>query len=632
MTIQNILSEIQNNLCIILEKLEFPKVNFEVSQAKPGFGDFYSNISFLLSKELKSPPFEIAKIISKEFENFPSEFINKVIPHQSGFLNFCGNWKKLNKIILKSSIESNYGSINLGNNAKVIVEHTSVNPNKALHIGHIRNIVLGDSLSRILKKANFDVKVLNYVDDSGLQVADIILGFKHLGFSQTPNYSKKFDQYCGDEVYVKTTEKYENNPELEQLRKNILKELEDNLSEVSKFSKIITRKVLAEQLKTCWRMGVMYDCLNFESQIIHSGLWEKVFQKLKKSKLIYLETSGKNENCWMLKGFDNEEDKVLVRSNGVATYIAKDIPYAAWKLGLIDDPFYYKVYTIQKNNIPLFETSLTPIVGSQKDFSGEKVITVIDSRQSRLQKLIKHIMSEFNSKIDSYIHLAYESVTLSSSTADLLGIKTQGKETQMSGRRGIYVNADDVLEKLKIKSITETKKRNESLEDALVAQISDSISVGTLRYEMLKQDLDKIITFDLENSLRLDGDTASYIQYSGARSFSIIEKSKKIGISFSKDNPKFLELLISDSEIDLIKVIGSFEIRVKEAAENFSPKVICKYCNVLSVAFNTFYEKQKVLDNSNKSLSEARLFLVFSFKSVLEQSLFLLGIESPNQM
>ena len=279
--------------------------------------------------------------------------------HPSGYLNFFANWEKLNQLILSESNLDEFGSVDLGKNSTIVVEHTSVNPNKALHIGHIRNIILGDTIARILKKSNYKVNILNYVDDSGLQVADIIVGFRHFGFAQQPPQGKKFDHYCGDDVYVKTTEKYEKNPSLEEIRKNILKELEDGNSETAQFADKITRRVLENQLETCWNLGVYYDCLNFESQIIRSGLWGKIFEKLKEMNLIEFENEGKNAGCWVIRGENNEEDKVIVRSNGTATYIAKDIPYAAWKLGLLEDPFNYQKYEkIQPGNHILWQTTL----------------------------------------------------------------------------------------------------------------------------------------------------------------------------------------------------------------------------------------------------------------------------------
>lgn len=627
MTFKILLDEINSNIQKIIEDLKVPETLFVTEPAKSNFGDIMCNVAFLLSKHLKKKPNEVAQIISEKYAPFLGNLVKKVEPHPSGYINFFADYSYLTRIILKSSMKDNYGFLDLGHKSKIVVEHTSVNPNKALHIGHVRNIIVGDTVARILLFANFDVKILNYVDDSGLQVADIILGFKYCGFSEEPPSGQKFDQYCGDEVYVKTTEKYTSNPDLEETRKKILQDLEDADSENAQFGRKITRKVLAEQLKTCWRLSSFYDCLNFESQIIRSGLWKEIFEKMKEMKLVELEKDGKNANCWIIKGEKNEEDKVLVRSNGTATYIAKDIPYAAWKLGLLSDPFNYSRYTIQENGKVLWETTLSDSKEPKQDFTGDIVITVIDSRQSRLQKIITKLMSDFKSNKNSYVHLGYESVTLSSDTAKTLGIDTQGKNAQMSGRKGLYVNVDSIIDILENKTYEETKKRNQNLDDKTIKKIAHDVAIGTIRYEMIKQDLDKIITFDLSKSMSLEGDTAPYIQYTHARSSGILEKAD-IEPNFEKS----FELLKNPFEISLIKEIGKFELSIMDAVNNYSPKVIARYCHTLSVAFNAFYEHVKVLDDKNDSLKNERLCLVLSFKLTLHKALGLLGISAPEQM
>ena len=628
MTFQSIIDEIRNNLNKVLSEMSISDIDFSVEPAKPGFGDVSSNVSFLLAKQLKKSPQDIAQLISEHYEQSHHTLVSKSEAHPSGYLNFFANWEKLSQLILSESDLDTFGFVEIGKQSTIVVEHTSVNPNKALHIGHIRNIIIGDTVSRILRKADYKVNVLNYIDDSGLQVADILVGFTHFGFSQEPPNGKKFDHYCGDDVYVKTTQKYEEDPSLEDIRKNVLKELEDGTSETAKFADTITRKVLANQLETCWNLSVTYDCLNFESQIIRSGLWDKIFEKLKEMKLIEFENEGKNKGCWVIRGDGKEEDKIIVRSNGTATYIAKDIPYAAWKLGLLDDPFHYEKYPVeQPNNQKLWQTTLNDSDFTENNFTGQKVITVIDSRQSRLQKIITELMAKFKSVPDAYVHLGYESVTLSSDTAKTLGIDTEGKQAQMSGRKGLYVSADSVYDLLKEKTIQETTQRHPEMSTQEIQDIAHNVAVGTIRYEMIKYDLDKIITFDLTKSLSLEGDTAPYLQYTHARASRILEKSERpssIDVDFS--------LLSEKSELDLVKTIGLFGISVKDSANNLSPKVIARYCYDLAVSFNSFYEHNKVLGIGNENLENSRLCLVNSFKMTIERALDLIGIVAPDKM
>ncbi|MDH2906613.1 MAG: arginine--tRNA ligase [Candidatus Nitrosotalea sp.] len=626
MTLRLVYDEIRLGVKQVCHVLGYPEIEFDVSEAsRPEFGDVSCNIGFLLAKTLKKKPLDVSQSIAEEYKKNLGEYVSEVSAHASGYLNFVANYSLLVPQVIYSSLQANYGSIDLGKNSKMTIEHTSVNPNKALHVGHVRNIIIGDTVARILHKASYDVSVLNYVDDSGLQVADIIVGFKYGGYSDTPPDDQKFDHYCGDIVYVKITERYETDKALTELRSHVLQELEEGTSDLAKFGDEITRRVLEEQLKTCWRLGATYDCLNFESQIVRSKLWQVAFEKMKSMGITELEQEGKNAGCWVIKA-ESEEDKVLVRSNGTATYIAKDIPYAAWKLGILEDPFYYKHYAVQKTGRVLWQTTLDS-KETAMHFTGDRVITVIDSRQSRLQNIITKIMSDFKSKPDSYIHLGYESVTLSPDTAKTLDLDTGGKSVQMSGRKGIYVSADYVLDVLSEQTFDEAKKRNPELDEMSLVKISEQVAIGALRYAMIRQDLDKIITFDLTESLSLEGDTGPYIQYAHARAMRILEKygkSPNFGASLDAVNTVY--------EKDMVKIIGKFDLQVEDAAKNLSPKIIAKYCYHLAVSFNAFYEHVKVLTADSEDIMNARLCLVYSFKETLAKALQLLGIDAPERM
>ena len=623
MAFLNIINQVRDDTSRIISEKGYDNVDFVVEYSRSGFGDITCNVSFLLAKNLKKNPQEIAQEFAGEYDL--GNNLEKVEAHKSGYLNFFINNNSFNNVVLPQSLQKNYGSIDIGKNCKLIIEHTSVNPNKALHIGHLRNVAIGDSVSRILSKANYDVKVLNYVDDSGLQVADIIVGFKYGGFSESPPKGEKFANYCGDTVYVSTTLKYENDKDLESKRHEILKELEDSASETAKFGKILTRKILSDQLDTVWNLGATYDCLNFESEILYSKLWENIFEKMKSENLVRLEDEGDNAGCWILP-IENEDDKIIVRSNGAATYVAKDIPYAAWKLGALTDPFNYAEHITQPNGRILYETTLEETNVSKQSFAANQVITVIDNRQTNLQKIVTNLMSKFNPE-SSYVHLGYEAVTLSSETAKILGNKTDGKDVQMSGRKGLYINADEIIAKLEKHIFLESKQRNDDLDDASLNEIAHNVAIGTIRYELIKPDLGKIITFDINTSLRLEGDTCSYIQYSCVRAARILEK-------FGKE-PNFdikFDQLNTEYETSLIKQIGLFEVFVNDAAKNYSPKVIAKYCYDLAVAFSSFYEHVNVLNADSPELINARLCLVLSFKLTLEKALDLIGIIAPQRM
>ena len=485
--------------------------------------------------------------------------------------------------------------------------------------------MVGDTLSRILKKSGYRVCVLNYVDDLGLQIAELLYGFMQLGVSHDPLEGKKFDHYCGDDVYVLVNKELEKNPEIAQKCAHILKMMEDPNTEEAKMAEKITRRVFEAQLQTCWALQVEYDCINFESHIMRSGMWGEAFEKLKNMKLVKLETTGDNAGCWIVQGDEKEADKVLVRKNGIATYMAKDIPYAAWKLGLVKDPFGYSKHSEQPGGKVMWQTTLNG-EKAPEDFTSEKVITVIDSRQARLQKIVAGLMGQFKSDKGAYVHLGYESVVLSKQTAESLGVKTD-KGAQMSGRKGVYVNADTVLESLQKQTMQETSKRNSDMDKTEIERISKKIAIGTIRYEMIRQDLDKMITFDASKSLSLEGDTASYIQYTHARASRILERYGKMPDASAEHTIKW-----SVHEKELLRQIGMFATSVRDASENLSPKTVARYCHSLAVVFNAFYENVRVLDSKSESEINSRVSLVLSSARVLGEALSLLGIDAPERM
>ena len=647
MTLRVLIHEVRELVSSTLASAGYPIIEFDVSEPpQQAFGDLSCNVAFLLSKHLKKPPpkiaIELVEALRQRIQD--SSYILSMDP-AGGYINFKANYARLSQATLSQVLSNpeNYGYPNSGQDMHIIIEHTSINPNKALHVGHMRNVIIGDTLYRIMRATNHRTTVLNYIDDSGVQIADIVVGFKFAGFPVAPpTKNQKFDQYCGDEVYVKINEIYEKDPQVAEKRKLVLKEIEEGKSEIARFAMDITLRVLQEQLKTCWGMKVHYDLLNFETHIVGSKLWSKAFELLKSNGIAKYETEGKNKGCWVIKGKekDEEEDKVLVRSDGTATYIAKDIPYAAWKLGLVEDPFYYGEYTKQWDGSTLYATTLADGSSSgsksvDKKFNdGERVITIIDSRQSRLQRIISQVLSKIgvSGSGHKYFHLSYEAVTLSSDTAKEFGIDIGDRHfMHMSGRKGIYVNADYVLDALHAKAYKEAKTRNPDFSDQQLNKISEEISISAIRYNMIKQDLDKIITFDIKESLSLEGDTGPYLQYAYARSQRILEKSEQGIIIAGRTNFAF-EQLTHDSEIALIKEISKLDLVVENAAKLLCLKSIAHYAYNLAMTFNLFYEKVPVLREQDNEVRMARLGLVKAFGIALKNTLEVLGITALDRM
>ncbi|HKX97105.1 MAG TPA: arginine--tRNA ligase [Candidatus Nitrosocosmicus sp.] len=659
MIIENVISEIRLSLEVVLTFYNLTKseINFEISEPHvKDFGDFSTNICFLLAKKLKKSPYEIAEHIVNTILPTSSILMNKngLIESVSfvnpGFINFKIN----NKVFVREFFKK------VANNPKsepenkdfsepyelILIEHTSVNPNKALHVGHLRNAVIGDCLYRILRTAGKDVRVINYIDDSGVQVADIIVGFKHAGFStriddqEIPKEKTKFDHYCGNEIYVKTNDLYKNRPDLVIKRKSILKELEDPESETSRFTQTIVDRVLRDQLTTCWNLRCRYDLLSFESQIVQSNLWTDIFLILRDKEIIYYEKVGKNAGCWMYKSA-KEGDKVLVRSDLTLTYFAKDIPFAVWKLGYLRNPFDYVFYANQWDASILYRTNIKKNrceISEAKSDSGKetmidfnrvsKVITIIDSRQERLQNLLVEILGKLG--MDSkYKYLGYEPVILSQNSLDSLGISADDKNSlHMSGRKGIYIEADRALSILEERSKVETRNRNPELSEEEIAFISKQMSISAIRYFFIKFDLGKMITFDINESLSLEGDTASYIQYAYARGKRV--EDKKIEANLLKKQNKLenrIEILdFSSTEIELIKHLCRYEIELNQAANNIDPKVLSKYLFELATMFNNFYEKSPILKEKNEMLATHRALILNSTLEILKRCMNIIGI------
>jgi arginyl-tRNA synthetase len=637
MTFRALVAEIRKIIADSLSAAGYQAVEFDVSEPpRKEFGDLTCNVAFSLSKQLKKAPAKIAaELIESQIRPriTAESLVQKVEPHPAGYINFFANYEKLSPATLGAVLASpgTYGHYDAGGGKHVVIEHTSVNPNKALHVGHLRNVILGDTLYRIMKAANYRTTVLNYVDDSGLQVADIVIGFRFAGFPVEPPDGKKFDQYCGDEVYVKVNQLYEKDPSLAEKRKLVLREIEEGKSELAKFAAHITKRVLDEQLKTCWRIKARYDILNFESQIVVSKMWEKAFDLLKREGLAKYEQEGKNKGCWVIEAEGGEEDKVIVRSDGTATYVAKDIPYAAWKLGLVPDPFFYQKYTKQWDGSQLDATTLDPAAateGRKKFEGGDRVITIIDSRQARLQRIISQVLGKIGNRKNDYQHLGYEAVTLSAATAKALGIDIGERQfMHMSGRKGIYVGADYVLDRLRDKAREEVKTRNPEFSDEQAGEIAEEIAISAIRYNMVRQDLDKIITFDINESMSLEGDTGPYLQYAYARSQRILEKS---GMAV-RDDARF-ELLKQEAETALIKEIAKLDLAVEDAAKSQSAKALARHAYSLATTFNLFYEKVPVLKEPDREVLAARLALVKAFGVALKNALDILGITALDKM
>jgi arginyl-tRNA synthetase len=608
----------------------------------PELGDASFRIGYQLAKSAGKKPAQISGEIAEKIENeLKSQFklVEKVEAHPSGFLNFWINRSRFFETVLLEARNSGYGSLDLGGGKSALVEHTAVNPNKALHVGHLRNVALGDCIARILRFTNHSVKVLNYIDDSGLQVADVLVGFLYLGFPRQAPPGKKYDHYAGDDVYVAVNKRYDTDPSLKEKQKLVLKAIEERDKDIFPTAVEITDAILKEQLKTCWRFNASYDLFVYESDIIRSKLWEDTFSELKTKGIAKLEKEGMFAGCWIvtIKGEKEGEDKVLVRSDGTATYVAKDIPFAALKVGLIPDRFYYSKYSTEPDGHQIWRTESSGKGGTKSPvvWGADISITAIGIEQGRLQRVILRILEQLAGGADlsrKYVHLGYSLVTLSRETASSLsGTSTSAADAsssegsvRMAGRKGIYINADVVMDALKSKAMEETKKRNpEESDQGFFDSVSEKLAISALRFSLLKQDLDKTITFDLEESLKLVGETGPYMLYTYARATNILSKIAEQ----SRADKIRADLLVSNAEQNLVLLLSKFDIYVEKCVKMLAPKWIAHSSFELCESFNKFYEANRVLQEPNPDLRSARIELVRSFQNVLKSALGLLGIE-----
>ncbi len=579
---------------------------------EPSFGDLTTNAAFIMSKTFKMPPYETAKVLLNKIE-FSKEYVSAEL-HPSGFINFKLTeyfyLQFLNQVIKNQG----YGELTVSEKKKIIIEHTSVNPNKALHVGHARNVVLGDTFYRLFKRLGHQVTVLNYIDDTGVQVADLIIGFKYLGYSLESN--DKYDHYCGDVVYVNANKAIEESEELKKERSKVLKDLEEG-GEIYRFARPIVEKIVNEQLKSAWNIGARYDILNWESHFVHGGYWKKMFELLKEKGLIKFVTEGKYKNCWVLS-----DEKVLVRSDGTAVYTAKDLTYAAWKLGLIPDEFYYYIFAKQQDGSELYSTAL---IGGLKGLykPADEAYILIDQRQLPLQNLIKDTLKALSASKD-YKVIAYGLVALSKNTAEkILKSKVEKDVVHMSGRSGVYYNLDDLMNVIKKAALNLINERNPALLEK--EEVASKVAIAAIRYSLMRPDLDKQIVFDINDALKLEGDTGPYIQYTYARASKILERA-------NEEVSLINQLELSQEEKNLLLQMSKYDYFLFKAYSSTSITALANYAHELAFSFNVFYEKKRVLDEQDTELRKMRLALVYAYKLIISDVMNVLGLPELKEL
>jgi arginyl-tRNA synthetase len=622
-------------------------------------GELALPIAFDLARKMRQPPRQIAQELVAMAEQVPGLW--KVEVAGAGYLNFYLDRGKL-ALGLKSTIEEGlHGRATQADAAgKIIVEHTNINPNKAAHIGHLRNAALGDSFVRCLRFLGSQVEVQNYLDNTGVQVADVVVGFERMegkSLEAVQSIGGKFDYYCWD-VYARVAEFYRQSEENRRWRGQTLQAIEAGDNPTAKLAQYVAMRIVHAHLATMARIHVRYDLLPRESEILQLKFWERAFDLLKERGAIYLVDEGKNQGCWVMSTGDpsdagssdsagdrpEEEEKIIVRSDGTVTYVGKDIAYQLWKFGLLGLDFRYRPFEFEGEQALWVTTAEEVSVPAQPEFgAARRVYNVIDSRQAYLQAIVLQGLRAlgFQEEADNSIHFSYEMVALTPSCCAELGFQLSEQErtrpyVEVSGRKGLGVKADDLLDILEEKALAEVEARHD-LPAQEAEDIAHTIAVGALRYFLLRFARNTVIAFDFREALSFEGETGPYVQYAVVRADNIFRKFEATGAD--PWDPKTItpddltQFLGSHDDIwDLLYHATRLPEIVRLVSESLELSQLCKYAFQLAQKFNLFYHRYHILSEADPTKKRYLLLVVDLVRKQLEKALDLLGCEVPPKM
>ena len=605
-------------------------------------GDLAFPAPLHLARALKKNPRAIAQELCDHFR--PGSPVREVRVEGAGYLNvfldrgaLAARWLE-EEVVPEDSVDTS---------GKTIVEHTNINPNKAAHIGHLRNSVLGDVLGRALRALGRPVEIQNYIDDTGVQLADVVVGFVDLrgvSLEEIEAIPEPFDFHCWD-LYSEVGRWYEGDPARQKLRRDTLHELESGEGPRAEIGRRVAHRIVGRHLGTMKRLGIGYDVLTHESDILALHFFDVAFERLKASGAIHLEAEGKNQGCWVMPLAESEEfagledpDKVIVRSDGTVTYVGKDIAYQLWKFGLLGKDFQYHRWEEQG----VWQTCHENGVAEHPSFGGgARVINVIDNRQSYLQKIVRAGLESLGHKEEAQrsVHFAYEMVALSAGTARLLGYLAEGSEDkalEMSGRKGVGVKADDLLDRLESKSREEIAERNRELDDAALDLLSKQIATAALRFFMVKATTNRVIAFDFDEALSFEGETGPYLQYSLVRAKNIrrrlAEAGKPATVTAAEVRALAPETFAADDLWDIALSAAQVRESVERGTLSLELSILARQALDLAQKFNQAYHKHPILQEEDQALRTARLAATAVFQKALEDLLAVLGIPAPERM
>jgi arginyl-tRNA synthetase len=643
------------------------------------FGEIAVPAAFQLARELKKAPRTIAQELLAGVGAI--EGVAAIEIAGNGYLNV-----RLDRGFYGAKLLEGAEEEPAPHAGKIIVEHTNINPNKAAHIGHLRNAILGDTFVRMLRSSGRTVEVQNYIDNTGVQVADVVVGFLHPEiFPQAKAKTEPFDYLCWD-LYAAVSAHYEEHKEALELRSKTLHAIESGVGPEAEKAQEVSDRVVHAHLATMWRLNITYDVLPRESEILHLKFWATAFELLRQRKAIYLETEGKNKGCWVMPGSafrassgdapeartgparpsnrsgnvessaepgsvvrasssDTEEDsKVIVRSNGTVTYVGKDIAYQIWKFGLLGKDFHYLKWHTYPNGHVAWSTTTEPQDDLQQFGRGVKVYNVIDSRQSYLQDVVVAGLRAlgFERQAEASIHFSYEMVALSPRTCVELGIELSEEDkkrtyVEVSGRKGLGVKADDLVDKLIEKALDEVTSRHADEPEDARREAATRIAIGALRYFMLKFTRNSVIAFDLSEALSFEGETGPYVQYAAVRARNILRKLEERGESLPDFRAELTReamarQLQSEDCWQLLLAASKAGSAVERAVASGEPSHVARYAFQLAQSFSNFYHEFPVLTETNREKKTFLLWMTDYFRAQLERTSDVLGIQVPEYM
>lgn len=630
---------------------------------KVELGDFAIPL-FPFAKPLRSAPLKVAEMIRSEIG--PIEGIAGLQVAPPGYLNI-----KIDRAWMCAALAREQKPPAETAPGKILVEHSSINPNKAAHIGHLRNAILGDTFVRLLRYAGREVDIQNYIDNTGVQVADVVVGFTHLEKKSRAEIEAlarqpRFDYYCWD-LYARVSEWYEADKQNKQVRLQTLHAIEDAGSETAAIAELISTAVLRRHLETMDRLDIEYDFLPRESEILHLHFWNAAFAKLKERGVLTFEASGKNKGCWIMRragtsrtstteGPENteedeiteEDQKVIVRSNGTVGYVGKDIAYHMWKFGLLGLDFGYRRFYRYPNQHDCWIST----TDGEKDHPhfGDvaEIYNVIDARQSEAQNTVIEALRGLGhgQAADHYTHFSYEMVALTPRCAAELGYTLSEEDKtrsyiEVSGRKGFGVKADDLLDQLIVSAKKEVDSRHPQLSESERLGIATQIAIGALRYFMLKYTKQSVIAFDFKEALSFEGETGPYAQYAVVRAASIFRKagvdadtfSDTLTTNLSPDSlATYLSGDIGNEMWELWLAASKTSYVIDQCIATTEPAYLAKHVFQLAQLFNTFYHRYPILTEPDEKRKQFLLATVAVVRRELIQVLAVMGITVPPVM